>query len=868
MECRLLATSFTIVMNDDLAPHNTIRPRGKTVARNTYFHAGCLGSLDKDAQEIVVKAAAICGLTAEEHFNVVKLSESDAHVSLLNYPKFFDDPFPELLESWTVDLESGSANHRSYGDSLNPPILHRKELLLPADHPRRQEYQELTAAAEAIGLFDDPLRTGFKMQWEALIVERGYRLVGHSLLPIGNDENESNPVLPPPAVIVNRHLTALVRYRLSAPIQTLERHGYLDSAATIFDYGCGRGDDVRDLRANGILVAGWDPYYAPDSPITAADIVNLGFVINVIEDYEERREALKRAYHLSKKLLVVSTMLVNQNLPNGTPYNDGMVTTRGTFQKYYTQSELKQFIEVTLGREPVAVAPGIFYVFQDSDAEQSFLIRRYRSTRLPRLTIRRQTVTSRRARETEDRYAAHREFLEALWTKWQMLGRAPDETEVPDIETARTVFGSLRKALRYVASQKDLTALEQMRQRRAEDILVYLALNVFEKRQPYRQLDVTLQRDLNSFFGSYAAAKRSAKALLLSIADVEAIEQACAMAGENGLGWYAPGEFLQLHSSQVERLPPVLRVYVGCAGVLYGDYRNADLIKIHIRSGKVSLMKFDDFGQALPRMTERVKIKLRQQDVEYYGYDDGEYPPPFLYVKSRYMNEEVPGYPEQVEFDRNLESLRLYDFSGYGPKREDFLATLERNRYQVEGLKIIRSRSIPDLDAPCGRYLTYRQLIECGETQQRLKLSNVPQQADTYTALFDLASRILDPVIEYFGKIELTFGFCSAGLARNIKRGISPGLDQHAAHELKRSGEHICSRLGAAVDFLVRDEDMCEVVDWIVGNTPFDRMYFYGPDRPLHVSYGPELRGEMIEMIQSGSRLVPRIRVRAGTAPT
>ncbi len=35
---------------------------------------------------------------------------------------------------------------------------------------------------------------------------------------------------------------------------------------------------------------------ATDDPVVAADIVNLGFVINVIEDFDERLEALTRAW--------------------------------------------------------------------------------------------------------------------------------------------------------------------------------------------------------------------------------------------------------------------------------------------------------------------------------------------------------------------------------------------------------------------------------------------------------------------------------------------------------------------------------------------------------------------------------------------
>jgi len=33
---------------------------------------------------------------------------------------------------------------------------------------------------------------------------------------------------------------------------------------------------------------------------------------------------------------------------------------------------------------------------------------------------------------------------------------------------------------------------------------------------------------------------------------------------------------------------------------------------------------------------------------------------------------------------------------------------------------------------------------------------------------------------------------------------------------------------------------MLEVAQWIVENTPFDRLYFYGDDLPIHVSIGAE----------------------------
>ena len=76
----------------------------------------------------------------------------------------------------------------------------------------------------------------------------------------------------------------------------------------------------------------------------------------------------------------------------------------------------------------------------------------------------------------------------------------------------------------------------------------------------------------------------------------------------------------------------------------------------------------------------------------------------------------------------------------------------------------------------------------------------------------------LDPVIDYFGMIRLTYGFCSPELAREIPGCIDPQRDQHAAHESNRLGNPVCPRLGAAVDFMVEDENMQEVAQWVVDN--------------------------------------------------
>src|SRR5689334_3601074 len=103
---------------------------------------------------------------------------------------------------------------------------------------------------------------------------------------------------------IPRHRTALTRTALSKPIRQALIDGVITPETTVFDYGCGRGSDVRRLCAEGNSATGWDPQHAADTPLTQAQIVNLGYVVNVIERAAERREALVRAWSLAERVLI------------------------------------------------------------------------------------------------------------------------------------------------------------------------------------------------------------------------------------------------------------------------------------------------------------------------------------------------------------------------------------------------------------------------------------------------------------------------------------------------------------------------------------------------------------------------------------
>jgi DNA phosphorothioation-associated putative methyltransferase len=832
---------------------------GKQVGRRLYLHKSACGALDEQSSAIVARVLEVTNVP-QDSFNVLRLDDDLATLALLDYPNFFEHAVPSLARSWKIDLATGRHSHRTYEQSLNPPVLHRKELLLESDDPRVPAYRALTAELEKLGLFDDAVRIGFRRQWDELLRQRGFRLVGHQLVPIGNVEEISDgaAVELEHSFVVARHLTALVRTTLSAPIQLLLKQGLLEGGS-LFDYGCGRGSDLSGLGELGIQSAGWDPYYLPDAVLRSADVVNLGFVINVIEDPVERREALARAWSLADRLLVVSAMIASEGSEQGLPYADGIITSRRTFQKYYTQAELRDYITSTLNVAPISLVSGIFFVFKDELLEQRFQSGRFR-TRLrfvPKVRLEGQTSERPSRKPREDQYDKHKELVDVVWSSALGLGREPFEDELPRVDDIRASLGSVKRAYRLAIKHHDPEELSSAQSQRMADLRVFLALNEFQKKPPYKQLEVGLQRDIRAFFGTYTNAALSARDLLQAAASPENIEVACERAAEQGLGFLIPHKSLEASAALVPRLPEILRVYVGCALVLYEDPNPIDLVKIHIQSGKVSLMEYGNFDTSpLPQLLKRTKINLRTQRIQVFAYGQ-EVKSPLLYLKTRYMNEEDEYYARQLLFDEELQTIS--DLSGYGPSLATLALDLKKAGKKITGYRIVPSDRIPGLDDPCGRNFTYRNLLECGKTWTSTRVGNVPKQRQSYTALRELVTRILDPVIEYFGGIELTYGFCCPDLAKRIHGRIAPHLDQHAAHELKKNGELVCARKGAAVDFIVRDEDMGEVAKWIVENLPFDRLYFYGRDRPLHVSYGPENTRKAYTMVAaSQGNLMPR----------
>ena len=150
----------------------------------------------------------------------------------------------------------------------------------------------------------------------------------------------------------------------------------------------------------------------------------------MIEDPAERIEALVDSYRHAKRLLVVSA-LITETVDTGraTQYRDGVLTRWNTFQKFYEQQELQQFLEDALETTAVPVGLGVFYVFRDPADQQDFLSARSRRAIDWTQISARLGLGGPPADRWEALYAEHKELLDAFGNVALSLGRLPADDE-------------------------------------------------------------------------------------------------------------------------------------------------------------------------------------------------------------------------------------------------------------------------------------------------------------------------------------------------------------------------------------------------------------------------------------------------------
>lgn len=145
------------------------------------------------------------------------------------------------------------------------------------------------------------------------------------------------------------HRTAIARKTPSKPLRILLDKGYISKKDRILDFGCGKGRDVEYLREQGYDAYGYDPYNPEYSDMKVLiphhySVVLNFYVLNVLPP-SERYDVLDDLLYYSQPVGdIFIAVRDTSEIIHGEPYEDGVITSRGTFQHLFTPSELMDLI--------------------------------------------------------------------------------------------------------------------------------------------------------------------------------------------------------------------------------------------------------------------------------------------------------------------------------------------------------------------------------------------------------------------------------------------------------------------------------------------------------------------------------------------
>jgi len=339
----------------------------KKVGSNIYIHIRYIDQLPPKEKELVQKAKRF--LRDDFIWNIVMVNSKKSLVKFLYYPGFDTDPHPSLKQSLRVDLKSERV-YLYIEKSSNPPILHRKELFVEKDYPLYEEFKKLTDQEVHAGLYDNTYlnRIGRRKFWEKLLREKELKIVGHNLISVRESSLES--------VLENSFkesaLTAISRSGPSFPLKLALRRKLIHGR--VFDWGCGKGQDILFLRKLGFKCEGWDPYYKKETP---PEIFPKGYfhwiqciyVLNTIPSQSAREEIISKIFeflpsggHLYIAVREFSEIEKQAKKNKWSKYLDGWITKRGTFQKGFKFEELYLLLQkfnfkdiILINRKPLIV---------------------------------------------------------------------------------------------------------------------------------------------------------------------------------------------------------------------------------------------------------------------------------------------------------------------------------------------------------------------------------------------------------------------------------------------------------------------------------------------------------------------------------
>ena len=471
-----------------------------------------------------------------------------------------------------------------------------------------------------------------------------------------------------------RHRTAIGRGDLSKPVRQALADGLLRPDISLFDYGCGRGQDVERLCRMGYNAMGWDPFYAPDTPLRDSDVVFLNYVLNVIEDQQERRRTLITAWNLTTRVLVVATRLKWElNSISGRSTGDGLLTRRNTFQRLYSPNELRSLVDEVTSTRCVSPVPGVVYAFRRDEDMFAYLAR------------------GAIAKFEWDARSDYASAVAELISFTETRGRPPLFEEIPN--HLLPVLGTLsrRSLLELIHKGASPERVAEGAKRSTLDTLLYLGTSIFTGRAAFKDLPLSVQADIRHCFTSYREACARADRLLSKIRDDTYVR---------GAMRNSPGKMtataLYVHRRAVPKMPVVLRLYEYCGYVAAGRPEGWNILKLDHRGRRVSWSSYPDFdSDPHPTLDWTYGVEMKGLEATFQRFGN-RFNRPLLHRKEEFLDIEDPHYDKYKRLTAAEVRAGLYRNPTVIGLEEGWHKELERCGVELRGHRLVKRRGPRD----------------------------------------------------------------------------------------------------------------------------------------------------------------------------
>ena len=388
--------------------------------------------------------------------------------------------------------------------------------------------------------------------------------------------------------------------------------------------------------------------------------------------------------------------------------------------------------------------------------------------------------------ETSEDQSMSDEFVKIIMEKKALKNyeQLPQQLQ----EWIKTRFTSIKKAINWHIQKIGKDIYEKHQQSIDENLLLQASFLIFRQMKSKNLIEQFEIEEIYARFTNPKNFKSKATELLSEIANKERLFELCSEATKEGKMWTGNDNDYYLSTSNISDMPILLQLFVEISDFFLGDISDSDIIRISISRNSLSHYKYKlDNENMYPEVTIKRTVKLPFGNETTWINDEPNKQKFLLVNKSifrkvtKHINDKEAFIPFEHITKPHLDSYNTKDIlalSGTSTQQSNFLIYCLKNKY-LSHQEITKSMNankvlLPSPHAKCGKYMRFKDFFLAGETVKTINIENQPKNIETYRAYQELATNILDKVIDEFGPFNISYGFCSKELETNILKKKAP----------------------------------------------------------------------------------------------